>query len=226
MSQPRQQHAYGALIRSDVEPFVPLDVTSALDVGCAGGGFGTQLRRLLGPDALVHGIDAVPESVAEARETGAFDEVFEGYFPDDVPEDARYDLVSFNDVLEHMVDPWGVLRATVGHLNPGGRVLATIPNVQYAPNVQNLLRGHWTYTETGILDKTHVRFFTRESIIDLLESSGYAVMTIAPVNSVWGSEWRPRGRRNLVEHAKRRIFLGFVPDAEWLHFVVIARPRG
>lgn len=217
-----QQAGYGANPRPDAESSVPAGVRSALDVGCAGGGFGTTLRRLLGVDARIVGVEAVPESAAHAREGRGFDEVIDGYFPEALAgRDERYDLLSFNDVLEHIVDPWETLRECRNWLTSQGHVLATIPNVQYAPHVLGLLRGRWTYTDGGILDRTHVRFFTKTSMVEMFESVGYNVESCVGVNNldeVWKTDvLLPR---RLVKRALARL-LG---DAGFHHFVVLARP--
>lgn len=213
MSQPVQQDLYAEWGRDDVLPYVPRGPHRVLEVGCGRGGFGRSLRDQLGPDAVLVAVEPVASQAAVARAAGAFDRVHTGYFPDDLPPDEEpFDLICFNDVLEHIVDPWAVLRRCADHLNPEGRVLAAIPNVQHGPTVARLLRGHWDYEDTGILDRTHLRFFTRATMLHLFRSTGYAVETCAGANSVFDDEWR---RWSLL-----RPFAG---DFGWMHFVLVAR---
>lgn len=222
MSGPEQQGIYVHNERDDVAPFIPRSARSALDVGCSNGGFGARLRQELGPAARLVGIDAVASSATAARSQGAFDEVLEGYYPEALAgRDERFDLISFNDVLEHIVDPWQVLRETAAFLTPTGRVLAAIPNIQYAPELWKIARHGWAYQEAGLLDRTHVRFFSRGSMIELFESSGYAVEQIAGVNdiaAIWATD--PLAPRRFL---KRRL-ADLLGDRRYLHFVVVARP--
>ena len=217
-----QQAIYPEDQRADIEPHLPHDVSTALDVGCSRGGFGITLRRHVGASGRVVGIEAMPGPAADARSGHGFDEVLDGYFPDVLEgRDEAFDLISFNDVLEHILDPWQTLRDCHRHLTPGGRVLAAIPNIQYAPVVRDLLKGRWTYTDDGILDRTHVRFFTRASMVELFESTGYTVETCVGMNSI-NDRWRtdPLAPRR----ALKRLLARIIGDAQFMHFLVIARP--
>ena len=108
-----------------------------------------------------------------------------GFFPDDLPAGGTYDCIVFNDVLEHVVDPWSMLDRAKERLAPGGRIVASIPNVRHYIVVRNLaLRGRWDYADWGVLDRTHLRFFTRASIEELFESADMAIETLAPINPI------------------------------------------
>ena len=214
---PPQQACYPEAARRDVQPFIPVGATSALDVGCGPGGFGQTLRQELGPAARIVGVEPTTAATT-ARQDHGYDEVLEGYFPEvlqDRPE--TYDLICFNDVLEHMVDPWVMLRQSTQWLAPGGHVLALIPSIQFAPVVWRLMRGHWDYTDTGTLDRTHVRFFTRKTMIELSLDAGIAVdlcVGVNPIDEIWRSDglWP---RRML-----KTILLQAIGDSRFCHFVV------
>lgn len=223
---PEQQSVYALNERPEVVPFISTGARTALDVGCGRGGFGDTLRSRLGPDARIVGIEPVAEQAAIARDHG-FDEVVSGYFPDTREELGRFDLITFNDVLEHMVDPWQALRDTRRWLTPTGVVVACIPNIQYWPAVIDLANGRWDYTDAGLLDRTHLRFFTRKTMCDMFEAVGYDVVRCEGVNSVWGSEWRPsrRGLSAKVRNVGRGMLTRARPDGQFLHFVVVARPQ-
>lgn len=230
-SSPAQQDAYGDERRADLAQFVPAHASSVLDVGCAHGGFAMTLRGVLGPDARLVGIEAVPAAAEAARRH--LDQVYDGYFPDDLPPDAeRFDLLCFNDVLEHMLDPWSAVDAAARHLQPGGRILASIPNVRYGPHLEKLWRGRWDYEDTGILDRTHVRFFTDRTIREMFEQAGYIIEVFAGINSAWRGEWRPtrtRGRRDLLLWPFRSVGRSILqlrhPDIRWRQFAVVAKLR-
>lgn len=84
-----------------------------------------------------------------------------------------FDLIICGDVLEHLYDPWKTLSHLHAYLKPKGAILASIPNVQYINNIFNLLNGHWTYKKDGLLDATHIRFFTLQEIVKMFSETGY-----------------------------------------------------
>jgi 2-polyprenyl-3-methyl-5-hydroxy-6-metoxy-1,4-benzoquinol methylase len=87
-----------------------------------------------------------------------------------------FDCIVFADVLEHLNDPWGTLARYIQWLKPGGYVVASIPNVRNIALLFNLIvRGRWRYEDSGLLDRTHLRFFTRREIIDLFSASGLQI---------------------------------------------------
>jgi SAM-dependent methyltransferase len=98
-----------------------------------------------------------------------------------------FDIVVCADVLEHLMDPEGALKKLKGALAPHGRLLASIPNVAFYGVRLRLLAGRWDYTDTGILDRTHLRFYTRKTSRRLLEDAGLSVrfesITLAPPTS-------------------------------------------
>jgi 2-polyprenyl-3-methyl-5-hydroxy-6-metoxy-1,4-benzoquinol methylase len=155
---------YYTQARPEVAALVPPKRRRVLDVGCGGGELGRLLRRR---GHHVTGIELVPEMAEQAR--GHLDHVewvdveTHGFpFPP-----ASFDAIVFADVLEHLVDPWRILREAVDLLAAGGVVVASIPNVQNLDVLRRLLRGHWDYRERGILDRGHLRFFTLHTIRDL-----------------------------------------------------------
>ncbi len=87
----------------------------------------------------------------------------------------RFDVVIYGDVLEHLVDPDRVLENTRQILAPGGYVVASIPNVAHASLRLALLRGDFSYTDLGLLDRTHLRFYTRETVDELFRTTGYVI---------------------------------------------------
>lgn len=220
MADPPQQDVYLDDPRLDVAPFIPSSVGPVLDVGCGKGGFGRTLRAALGPDVRIVGIEANERQADVARSDHGYDEVIHGYYPQALEGDAtKFETVFFLDVLEHVIDPWAMLERVRADLAPGGAVVAAIPSIEYAPVVRELLRGRWDYADTGTLDRTHVRFFTRATVIEMFERAGYDVLTVEGVGSVWSHHWDKRTLR-------RRLWLWKWPSSEWLHIVIVAVPRG
>lgn len=165
-----------------MQSLVPMSARRILDVGCAEGLFGAALATRPSAPEEVWGCDVRDDLGCESG--GAYHRLLRGTFPDDVELPCGYfDCVVFNDVLEHMVDPWMAVRRTAGLLRPNGRVVASIPNIRHAGvSVKLLLHGRWEYSDWGILDRTHLRFFTRASIISMFSGGGFTVETIVPIN--------------------------------------------
>ncbi|MDP3938316.1 MAG: class I SAM-dependent methyltransferase [Deltaproteobacteria bacterium] len=161
--------------------WIPRDAR-VLDVGCASGYFA---RRLIDEKGCrVVGIEMDPGAAARARETcervhvGSLED---RAFLDGVDETA--DVVFFGDVLEHLADARPVLERARGWLAPGGAAICSIPNVAYWKIRLELFRGRFEYQDVGILDRTHLRFFTRASFERVLGESGYRVLEALPVCS-------------------------------------------
>ncbi len=184
---------YGPHPRVTVISLLAGDEKRILDVGCNDGSFGNHLKSLR-PGVEVVGIEADPDQALKASQV--LDKVVVGYFPDCLSQiDGKFDAISFNHVLEHLADPWGALQACTTVLNPGGRVVGEVPNIRYyEPILELVFRGRWTYQDTGILDRTHLRFFTRSSLRDLLHDSGFEVVHLSASNAA-GSVRYPRTSR-------------------------------
>ncbi|MGZ6496916.1 MAG: class I SAM-dependent methyltransferase [Actinomycetota bacterium] len=141
-----------------------------LSVGCAAGIDAPSLRAR-GITEL-HGIEPDPGAASQAQT--AYDRVFCGPVEEWNWDGEPYDIVVFADVLEHLVAPDSVLRSGRDWLRPNGQLLISIPNVRHLSIFWELfVRGEWNYRESGILDSTHLRFFTRRSFIRLLSQTGF-----------------------------------------------------
>lgn len=197
--------------RAEVLPFVPAGARVVLDVGCSRGGFCDVIKRSH-PDVTVWGIEPHAGAAEEAGRRA--DQVVTGMFPEDLPADApRFDVIFFNDVLEHLIDPWGVLSVARDHLSEQGVVIASIPNARNWELIYELvLRRDFAYTDAGILDRTHLRFFTRSTMLDLFRSSGYAVERCEPINT--SRSWKVR-----------LMSILFGSDIRHLQYVLVAVPR-
>ncbi len=148
-----------------------------LDVGCWNGTLGRELVRECG--AIVDGVERDAAQAQRAREAG-YRRVDIVDLDRGVPhaDGCTYDFLLFGDVLEHLVDPDRVLAAFVPRLKPGGRVLLSLPNVAFVANRFTHLLGRWDYRDYGILDRTHLRFYTRDSMVALIEGAGLRVVRI------------------------------------------------
>lgn len=143
-----------------------------VDFGCATGYFSQILNQ---KQCVVTGIEINPEAakIAEqyCQEVIVADLDFVSIL--EILPTHQFDVAIFGDVLEHLRNPWQVLRDTKQILKKDGYIVASIPNIAHGAIRLSLLQGKFEYTELGILDNTHLRFFTRKTVKDLLENSGY-----------------------------------------------------
>lgn len=199
--------------REELSAFVPATARRVLDVGCGAGGFGRTLRQLL-PLAQLWGVEPVPEAAEVAR--GIYDEVVTTAFPssDRSLDGLTFDAVFMLDVLEHMIDPEEALRAARPLVAPGGLLVASIPNVRHFAVWWPLVaHGTWTYTETGLMDRTHLRWFTRSSIHGLFTSTGWEVLDLQGINRTRSLGWKAKLMSLLGRRAEDLFFVQYAVTA-------------
>jgi 2-polyprenyl-3-methyl-5-hydroxy-6-metoxy-1,4-benzoquinol methylase len=205
---------------------------SMLEVGCSSGYLGASL---VARGHKVVGVE--PDAGAAAAATRVLSEVWTGGLDDylDANPDARFDVLIFGDVLEHMVDPSAALQRAQRHLAPGGSVVVSLPNMAHGSVRAMLLAGRFDYEDRGILDRTHLRFFTREGIAHLLADTGLALEKLYQVGQpidIVGREYGMRLERELItavellddagsRHAFQYVFLA-KPSQDG-HAAVLAR---
>ncbi len=147
---------------------------AVLDVGCASG----YLAEALGKnDNVVSGIEYDATDAEKARPFLAELVVADLNVVELADQFAAhsFDVIVFGDVLEHLLYPVSVLRSSLALLRPGGSIVISIPNVAHGAVRLSLLQGRWDYTPTGLLDRTHIRFFTFETLLAMLEEVGLSV---------------------------------------------------
>ena len=168
---PYQQHFNPKLL--DVLTHAPRVL---LDVGCSSGNLGAHVKKLH-PTCRTIGIE--PNRATADIAAQNLDQVLCGKFEDLVLEDqgiahGSVDTVILADVLEHMYDPWAAMVKLKPYLSTDAQIILSIPNTRHLWLMQNLLdKGMWTYAEKGLLDITHIRFFTFKEIVDFLMQTGY-----------------------------------------------------
>jgi 2-polyprenyl-3-methyl-5-hydroxy-6-metoxy-1,4-benzoquinol methylase len=146
-----------------------------LEMGCATGYF----TKVLGERGCkVVGVEIDPEAAALAEQWA--ERVVVGDVDEEAPwetiDDESFDVVTFGDVLEHLRDPLATLRKAVTKLKPEGFIVASLPNVAHGDVRLTLLHGSFPYRDIGLLDRTHLRFFTLQSVRELLEQAGLVVV--------------------------------------------------
>lgn len=165
---------YYGRINRHLASMIPPTAMRILEVGCGAGYLGAWLKEQ-DPRREVIGLEAFPDAAAEARKH--LDRVLEGDvetlalpFPE-----GYFDCILYGDVLEHLRDPGAVLAQHRRYLAPNGAILVCTPNVGHWSILVDLLRGKFTYTDEGLLDRTHLRFFTQQSFSELLAQAGLKV---------------------------------------------------
>ena len=194
--------------------FVPTQYSKVLEVGCAEGNFSMQLHV----DSERWGIEMDEHSAQAARGKltkvllGSYDEVV-----DAIPDD-YFDLIICNDVIEHMPDHDWFLRSIRTKLRSSGVLIASLPNVRYIRNLLELLvTKEWRYRSSGILDRTHLRFFTCNSIVRTFREHDFVVEQIVGINE---------SRKHLRRFIAGIIWLltaGYYSDIQYPQFAVRVR---
>lgn len=163
--------------RAELIDLLPRPLGRVLDVGCGNGRAAGPLRRR-GAERIV-GIEVHAPAAELARE--AYDAVHEGRVEDVLPDLAeRFDTILCYDVLEHLVDPAAMLSALGDLAEPGARLHASVPNARHWTLLRDLaLRGTFGYASAGHRDDTHLRWFTRRDLVELLEATGWPILGVA-----------------------------------------------
>lgn len=169
---------YFTHVRTNIEALLPSQIGRCLEIGCGQGRTLEWVHATTG--ASVFGVELLE---SEARKARMVAEVVVGNieliqlpFPEQ-----SFDVILTLDVLEHLQHPWTTVQKLHQLLRPGGCLIASIPNVRHIAVLGPLLfAGRWTYTDHGLLDRTHLRFFTKRSAVELMECSGLKVDKVKP----------------------------------------------
>jgi 2-polyprenyl-3-methyl-5-hydroxy-6-metoxy-1,4-benzoquinol methylase len=195
--------------RTDIQPLLPQKASRVLDVG-AGAGATLRWIKSIYPEAKTVGVELNPALQGELARSA--DLAIIGKIEDRLSELQSYDLILLLDVLEHLVDPVGTLKRLSGLLSPGGHVIVSVPNIAHLSVSLPLLLGRqFTYTDAGILDRTHLKFFVEKTAIELLNSANLTA-TKGVVSGLDGPRSRLLNRASfglLLHHlTKQYIMLG------------------
>lgn len=200
--------------REDIAPLLPDHAEHVLEIGCGSGPTLGWLKRT-GRCRVAVGLELF-ESAATIARTHA-DEVIVGNAEQIIEtsfEPASFDLVLCLDVLEHMVDPWAFVTQLERILKPGGLLVCSIPNVRHVSVLMPLISaGRWTYGPSGILDRTHLRFFTLETALELVSTRQLRVIRwLRRANA-------PESRSALLD----RVTLGLMKDFVTTQYIIASR---
>ena len=207
---------YNDQVRHDVLPIIPESAGVVLDVGGGTGATAGHLKRT-GKATRAGTVDLVraenPDPDLDFQLAGNLDD--EEFVETVVAEQGPFDTILCLDVLEHLVDPWRVVQELDGLLRPGGVLVVSVPNIRhYRVSTGLLFRGRWHLEDSGIMDRTHLRFFVRDTAIELATHSGLVleeVMTPLPE------------RRTRLVQIFRKITFGRLDDLTTVRYIVRAR---
>jgi 2-polyprenyl-3-methyl-5-hydroxy-6-metoxy-1,4-benzoquinol methylase len=196
--------------------------TRVLEVGCASGAQSRIMKEQLG--CVITGIEVDPDAAQSARRY--CDQVIIGNIEqlnlDALLPGVKYDHVIFADVLEHLINPCEALRKVWPLLADDGYVIASIPNIAHSSVILDLAHGKFDYKPYGLLDNTHIRFFTKKTVYTAFEEAGYL---IASLDRISGAERDTEFRQVELTRAERTI-LRFVqnnnPESDTFQFIVKA----
>ena len=206
-----------AQARGDLAAKLPEGARAVLDVGCSRGATAWALRQR-GVERIV-GIE--PDSGDAAEAARVYDRVLARPLEEVSADEfgAEFDGVLFGDVLEHLADPSDALARVRPWLSTSGVVVASVPNVGNWAIVSDLLAGRFDYVPYSILSGTHVRHFTRRTIRDLFEATGFRVESIDTVTL-------PASPDDSVQLERLSQWPGASEDLAAAEFLVVARPDG
>jgi len=206
---------YFHLVRREILPLLPKDLTRILDVG-AGAGATLSWLKTIYPKAKTTGVELNTRLSDELKKNA--DMAIFGNIDECISELKSYDLILLLDVLEHLPDSTGTLKKLSKLLMRGGHVIVSVPNIAHlSVSIPLLLRRRFTYGDAGILDRTHLRFFVEDTAIRLLNDADINV-TAGLLSGLQG----PRAKIidlltfGLFRHhlTKQYIMLGELADSE------------
>jgi len=195
---------------------VQSNVSRALDIGCHTGGFGEHLKS----QRLIEVWGVEPDNKAAETARPLLDKVINHPFDQnaDIPNQ-YFDVVIFNDVLEHLADPWSALILAKKKLRKNGQVIASLPNMLHINNLLHIIKDRdFQYEPWGVRDKTHLRFFTQKSANKMFVDCGYEVSLSKGINESW---WQPSLTRRLAF----KLLPKLLEETKYTQFAFVANPN-
>lgn len=212
-TNPDANSNYYAATRTEMRDFLPPSYSRVLEVGCGRGGFRSNLNDV----AEVWGVEPFNEAAEHAK--ARMDHVLVGKFEEVSAKlpDATFDLVICNDVIEHMEDDFAFLQSVRHKMQPGGCLVGSVPNMRYLPVLKALvLNKEWEYQDEGVLDRTHLRFYTVKSFPLLLKRAGFDIVRFSGINKqFYRANWL----------MSQLLKTPWMEDVLWLQFGFLARKR-
>ena len=209
---------YFSHARREILPYLPSKIEKCLDIGCGNGTTSAFVRHLHPEVTWAGGVELFPDAAENAR--SVLDQVWCGDLEatsfETAIAPASLDVILCLDVLEHLVDPWTVVKRLSPLLKTDGRLIISIPNIRNWKFIRKLLmNGDFHYRDAGLLDRTHLRFFVRDTAIELAEAGGLKVSYAGNAHP-----WKPLDMRNILYH----ISMCGLEDLMIKQFMIVAKP--
>ncbi len=200
--------------REDMLKYIPQSTKRSLEFGCGCGGFSALLKKALGVEAWAVEIEQQSAKIASQNLDKVINsDALESL--DKLPQN-YFDCIIFFDILEHLIDPYNLLNEVKTKLTTNGVIVASIPNVRYYRTfIKFVLHGNWDYEDHGILDKTHLRFFTYKSIRKMMRDLGFDILVLEGIHPTSSRTFK------LLNVA----LLSALSDVRWKHFALVIRPK-
>ncbi len=205
--------SYFDSIRDDMLEYIPGHVKKTVEFGCGRGGFSSLVKERLAAETWAVEIDKASAAVA----AGKLDKIICADVHEGLKQlpDNYFDACIFFDILEHLANPYSLLSGVKTKLAAGGVVVASIPNIRYYRAFAEYVFGaDWRYRQQGIMDKTHLRFFTKRSILRMFDELGFEILTIEGIHPTSSRTYK----------ILNLMLLGALSDVRYKHFAVVARP--
>ena len=204
--------------RTDILELLPKGTKKILDIGCSIGSLAEQLKAE-DPSREITGIEQDQEMAKAAR--NKMDRVISADIEKiDLLEYLSldyFDCIIFADVLEHLIDPWQVLKSITRFLKNDKVIIASIPNIRHYSSVGSLLfGGYWPYRERGINDKNHLRFFALANIKEMFLDAGLEIVTIR-------RKYRIIERPHYINKCSKFFALPLIRDFITFQYLIVAR---
>ncbi len=162
---------YYSAERSDLVELVPSNIKNVLDIGCAQGGYGKSLKQKR-PEIHITGLELDSYLAKEAKKV--YDKIILKPL-EQASFNKKFDLINMGDVLEHLYDPWKMLKKIAKLLKPNGWLIGSVPNNGHWSIVKQLAQGDFEYIPVGLLCISHIRFFTESTLINSLKDAGFQI---------------------------------------------------
>lgn len=200
--------------REDMLKYIPQNTKKTLEFGCGFGRFSALVKERFDAESWAVEINKEAAQVAAKK----LDKVINGDAPrslDKIPNN-YFDYIIFSDILEHLVYPYSLLCPVEAKLVEKGVIIASLPNIRYyRAFIDFVIHGNWDYKDHGILDKTHLRFFTRKSIIKMFNQLGFEILELEGVH--------PTSSRTFK--VLNKILLNSLSDIRYKHFAAVVRSK-
>ena len=203
--------------RDDILNLIPNNVKKVLDIGCSTGALGEQIKQKNNIEVV--GIELSEQMAKIAK--NKLDKVIIGdteriNLADYLMPD-YFDCIIFADILEHLKDPWKILKGATSFLSDEGVIIASIPNVRHIDTIINLLfKGYWPYRERGIHDKTHLRFFTLKNIVEMFAEAGLKIVRVE-------RNYRIIEKHHRLNRFSKYFVFPFIRDFITFQYLIVAK---